>query len=34
MILKEICGSVTGFCMRVYDVFSPDCICSRGQFAA
>lgn len=20
---KEICGSVTGFCMRVYDIFSP-----------
>ena len=19
------------FCMRVYDIFSPDCICSRGQ---
>ena len=31
---KEICGSVTGFYMRVYDIFSPDCICSRGQFAA
>ena len=21
-------------CMRVYDIFSPDCICGRGQFAA